>query len=80
MRNRIPKVVLTYYVNIKTLERIHQALEIPFSQSERNGFQMGGGEEEDGEIIDEAVVDEGDWGGGQVLLQRPVVSSGGFLW
>ena len=60
MRNRIPRVNLTYYVNVKTIERVHQELDMPFKQNESNGFQMGDGEEEDGEIVDEAVIGDDD--------------------
>lgn len=58
MCNQIPKVNMAYYVNIKTLEAVHRALDIPLKDvGGMNGFHMGGGEEEDGEEIDEDVDD-----------------------
>lgn len=58
MRNRIPKLTMSYYINMKTLEAIHRAMDIPFKGvgGGLNGFQNG--DEEDGEEIDEDVIDE----------------------
>ena len=59
MKARIPKVNLAYYVNMKTIESIHRALDIPMSKGTAvNGVHLGGGEEEDGEEVEEDVVDE----------------------
>ena len=61
MKVRIPKVNLAYYVNMRTIENIHRALDIPVPKGAVpavNGVSMGGGEEEDGEEVEEDVVDD----------------------
>ena len=63
MKNRIPKVNMAYYVNMRTIEAVHRALDIPLSRgtgvSEKiNGFAKHDDEEEDGEEVQEDVIDE----------------------
>ena len=63
MRSRMPGVQLAFYVNMKTIEAIHRALDIPLSSkaagSRLNGFSPGGGdEEEEGEFVEEEVIDD----------------------
>ena len=62
MHLHLPKANMAYYINIKTIEAIHHALNIPMKETTRplNGF--GGGredEDEEGEEeVEEDVVDE----------------------
>ena len=52
---------MAYYINIKTIEAIHQALNIPMKETTRplNGFGGGQEDEEEGEeVVEEDVVDE----------------------
>ena len=63
MRSRMPGVQLAFYVNMKTIEAVHRALDIPLSSkaagSRLNGFSPGGGdEEEEGEFVEEEVIDD----------------------
>jgi len=56
MKNKIPSLNMAYYVNMRTIEAVHRALDIPLSRtitSKMNG--MVNGEEEDGEIVEEEV-------------------------
>ncbi|XP_052768007.1 intraflagellar transport protein 140 homolog [Mya arenaria] len=60
MKGRVSGVNIAYYVNMRTIQAVHQALDIPLSNtidtSKMNGFRGGGGqEEEDGEIVEEEV-------------------------
>ena len=60
MRSRISTVNMAYYVNVRTIEAVHKALDIPLSRtidstSKLNGYRSAGHEEEDGEIVDEEV-------------------------
>lgn len=59
MKGRISGVNMAYYVNLRTIEAVHQALDIPLTDTIRkshiNGFRTGGPEEEDGEIVEEEV-------------------------
>jgi len=57
MKGRISGVNMAYYVNMRTIQTVHQALDIPFSGADTkhmNGFRAGG-EEEDGDIVEEDV-------------------------
>lgn len=57
MKSRIPALNMTYYVNMRTIESVHRALDIPLSHtitSKMNGM-YGGGEEEEGEVVEEEV-------------------------
>ena len=62
IKGRISSVNLAYYVNMRTIEAVHQALDIPLSRTidtkQMNGYRsvMGGQEEEDGEIVEEEVA------------------------
>ena len=61
MKGRISSVNLAYYVNMRTIEAVHQALDIPLSRtidtSKMNGYRsVMGQEEEDGEIVEEEVA------------------------
>ncbi|CAH1793664.1 unnamed protein product [Owenia fusiformis] len=62
MRAKIPKVNLGYYVNMRTIEQVHSALQIPLGRgtgAEINGFQAGSpGDEETGEEVEEDVIDD----------------------
>ena len=64
MRGRLPGVQLAFYVNMKTIEAVHRALDLPISNkatdNRLNGFSRGGGEEEEeeGEFVEEEVIDE----------------------
>lgn len=59
MKGRISGVNMSYYVNMRTLQAVHQALDIPLSNtidsSKMNGYRSAGHEEEDGEIVEEEV-------------------------
>jgi intraflagellar transport protein 140 len=70
LRSRMPGVQLAFYVNMKTIEAIHRALDIPFTNrptdNRLNGFnRLGGGEggggneeEEEGGFVEEEVIDD----------------------
>lgn len=63
MRGKLPGIQLGYYVNMKTIEAIHRALDIPLTQKtidkQINGFSRSGmGEEEEGEFVEEDVIDD----------------------
>ncbi|XP_076446737.1 intraflagellar transport protein 140 homolog [Babylonia areolata] len=72
MRGRLPGVNLAFYVNMKTIEAVHRALDIPLSNkatdNRLNGFSAGGGgdEEEEGEFVEEEVIDDMFPGGDNV--------------
>ncbi|XP_052071458.1 intraflagellar transport protein 140 homolog isoform X2 [Mytilus californianus] len=63
MRMRIPSVNMAYYVNIRTIEAVYRALDMPLpktiTSTAINGY---GGGEEDGEIVEEEVVDQINYG------------------
>lgn len=63
MRMRIPSVNMAYYINIRTIEAIYRALDMPLPKTitsrAMNGYS---GEEEDGEIVEEEVVDQINYG------------------
>ena len=55
MRQHIPSVNMAYYINVKTIETIHSALEIPLGHGagvEGRGGE-GSGDESVGEDVDE---------------------------
>ncbi|XP_064637216.1 intraflagellar transport protein 140 homolog [Lineus longissimus] len=65
MKNRIPKVNMAYYVNMRTIESIHRALDIPLPRGQgpdkingMNGFGKHDNDELDGEEVQEDVIDE----------------------
>ena len=61
LKAKMPKVNVTFYVNMKTIEAIYGALDIPLrgiSNGPVNGITMGGGDEEDGEEVEEDVIDD----------------------
>ena len=67
MKGRISGVNLAYYVNMRTLQAVHQALDIPLSKTidttagRMNGYRWGDGggggghAEEEGDIVEEEV-------------------------
>ncbi|XP_013414894.1 intraflagellar transport protein 140 homolog [Lingula anatina] len=61
MRNKIPTVNMAYYVNMRTIEAIHQALDIPLGRgigAERtNGVRSASPEEDGEEFVEEEVAD-----------------------
>ena len=59
MRSRLRTVNLSYYVDPKIIAAVHQALDIPLKETQQpNGFHMGANEEEDGEVVEEDVIDD----------------------
>ena len=62
MRTRIPKSTpLSFYIDPRILEAIHRAVNVPYKETTaRNGYQHHATEadEEDGELLDEEVVDD----------------------
>ena len=59
MRLKIPNVNMAYYVNLRTIEAIYRALDMPLPKTITSRAVNGyGGEEEDGEIVEEEVVDQ----------------------
>lgn len=70
MRGRMPGTQLAYYVNMKTIEAVHRALDIPLKDrpvdNRINGFSRGGGDEEEGEFVEEEVIDDMFGGGDNV--------------
>ncbi len=63
MRTRIPKLNMGYYVDNKTIQAVHKAMDIPIPKATTglsNGFRPGSaGNEEDGEEVEEDVADDG---------------------
>ncbi|KAK3579473.1 hypothetical protein CHS0354_028282 [Potamilus streckersoni] len=65
MKTKVSAVNISYYVNMKTIEAIHRALDLPLSRTitsaKMNGFRGGRGDtapqEEDGEVVEEEVLD-----------------------
>lgn len=58
MKMRIPNVNMAYYINVRTIESVYRALDMPLPKTITNRTMNGyGGEEEDGEIVEEEVVD-----------------------
>ncbi len=61
MTVKVPRRNLAYYVNMKTIEAIHRALDIPLSKTittnDMNGVRASV-EEEDGEEVEEDVIDD----------------------
>ncbi len=62
LRNRVPKVNVQQFVDIRALEAIYKALDMPVKglgspQRQVNGFNASP-EEEDGEEVEEDVVDD----------------------
>ncbi len=50
---------MAFYVNTKTIEAVHRALDIPMNKSGlSNGIHPGSPEEEDGEEVEEDVIDD----------------------
>ncbi len=61
LRQRVQGVNLTFYVNTRTIEVIHKALDIPLDRAvQPNVITNGdaGGSEDEGEILDEAVEED----------------------
>ncbi|EDV20700.1 uncharacterized protein TRIADDRAFT_60914 [Trichoplax adhaerens] len=64
LRKKIPSMNILYYVNMKTIESIHKALDIPLPrnlnvQSQKTtGVYAGSADEDDGEEVDEEVIEE----------------------
>eukprot|EP00057_Strongylocentrotus_purpuratus_P021032 XP_011675506.1 PREDICTED: intraflagellar transport protein 140 homolog [Strongylocentrotus purpuratus] len=64
MRSRIATVNMAYYINIRTIEAVHQALDIPLGRgtgAEKKGMVMGndlGQDEDDGEEVEEEVQED----------------------
>ena len=64
MRSKIPHINIGYYVNMKTVEAVHKALDIPLGKTimsnKMNGMNGMNGvmqDEEEGEIVEEEVAD-----------------------
>lgn len=60
LRSRVPKANVQLFVDTRLLEAIYKALDMPLKglgQRQMNGFN-GSPEEEDGEEVEEDVVDE----------------------
>ncbi|XP_041473205.1 intraflagellar transport protein 140 homolog isoform X2 [Lytechinus variegatus] len=64
MRSRIATVNMAYYINIRTIEAVHRALDIPLGRgtgAEKKGVVMGddlGQDEDDGEEVEEDVQED----------------------
>ncbi|XP_060569057.1 intraflagellar transport protein 140 homolog [Ruditapes philippinarum] len=59
MKGRISGVNMSYYVNMRTIQAVHQALDIPLSNTinagQMNGYRSAGHEDEDGDMVEEDV-------------------------
>lgn len=59
MKGRISGVNMSYYVNMRTIQAVHQALDIPLSNTintnQINGYRSAGHEEEEGDFVEEDV-------------------------
>ena len=60
MQRRLRKVNMSYYISPKTISSVYKALNmaVPQTRSATNGFNGNDDDEQDGEIVDEDVVDE----------------------
>ena len=61
LRQRMPSVNMSFYVNTRTLEVVHKALDIPLDRGVQHNVITngdGGGSEDEGEILDEAVEED----------------------
>ena len=60
LRQRVPSVNMSFYVNIRTIEVIHKALDIPLERGVQHKVitNGAGGSEDEGEILDEAVEED----------------------
>ena len=58
MRTRIPTVNMAYYINIRTIEAIHQALGIPLGRGMGAEAEGGGGDAGSEEEVEEEVQEE----------------------
>ncbi|CAB4013108.1 intraflagellar transport 140 homolog, partial [Paramuricea clavata] len=61
LRQRVPSVNMSFYVNIRTIEVIHKALDIPLERGVQHKVITNGdagGSEDEGEILDEAVEED----------------------
>ncbi|ELT94193.1 hypothetical protein CAPTEDRAFT_114177 [Capitella teleta] len=62
LATRIPSANITYYINRNTLQTVYSSLDLQIPDFARgkapNGFHLANGEEEDGEVVEEDVVDE----------------------
>ena len=62
LRQRVPSLNMSFYVNTRTIEVVYKALDIPTEHAD--GHHKGitnhdsGGSEDEGEILDEAVEEE----------------------
>ena len=58
LRSRMPRVNIAYYVNMKTIEQVHGALDLPMKdvQGTTNGYRNSP-DEEQGEEVEEDVPD-----------------------
>jgi intraflagellar transport protein 140 len=61
LRQRVPSLNMSFYVNARTIEVIHKALDIPLDRNVQQNVIAngdGGGSEDEGEILDEAVDED----------------------
>ena len=60
MHLHLPKANVAYYINGKTIEAIHEALNIPMKESPSalNGFGSRQEDDDEDEVVEEDVVDE----------------------
>ena len=61
IRGRMPRVQLAFYVNMKTIEAVHRALDIPLNKSTDNRFDRSQGVDDDEveeDFVEEEVIDE----------------------
>ncbi len=57
MRARIPTVNMAYYINMRTIETIHQALDIPLGRG-MGAEERGGGDIDDDDEVEEDVQED----------------------
>lgn len=70
---RIPNVNMAYYINVRTIESVYRALDMPLPKTITDRTMNGyGGEEEDGEIVEEEVVDQINYNDNMVWLSLHV--------
>ena len=58
MRQHMPSVNMTYYINIKTIETVHSALEIPLGRGVGAEGERGGEGRREEEMSEEESVGE----------------------
>ncbi|XP_070580461.1 intraflagellar transport protein 140 homolog isoform X2 [Ptychodera flava] len=61
MRKRVPAMNMAYYVNMRTVEAIHKALDIPLGRGMAGDMKDRISDEEDGDVVEEEIYNGDDY-------------------